>query len=233
MDLESNKQYFLSLVGLSCIIPPAPYTLWFISMLISLYIITPLILFWQNKMRIAICVALFVLLVVARLLYAGLDERYIIMFPSYFFGLVYGSKSEGNFELKRPVLVMIISGMLFGGLSILKNGLLGMADVLSAHLFTIYPFIILIVAISYMIGCHWNWINKILYYISYASMCTYLFHRVYYGFLRNRVYHDKFSISEAYMIVLPTMLVIAFLIQRIYDLVIKAIKEKSMSDGTT
>ena len=39
--ISSFKQMIFTLLGISCFFTPAPYTIWFISMLIFLYFITP------------------------------------------------------------------------------------------------------------------------------------------------------------------------------------------------
>ena len=62
---------------------------------------------------------------------------------------------------------------------------------------------------------------KIMMPISYASMCLYLFHRPFYYFTSRLI--GAFSFFEAYLAILPTMFILCYGIQFIYN---KFVKDK-------
>lgn len=61
---------------------------------------------------------------------------------------------------------------------------------------------------------------KILTKISYASMCAYLFHRPFYFCIRKLT--GSFSIVMAYLVILPTLFILCYGIQYIYDKYVKS-----------
>ena len=73
-------------------------------------------------------------------------------------------------------------------------------------------------------------INKIIVIISYSSMCAYLFHREIYEYVCLKI-GGRFNILAAYILVVPTIFILGFIIQYIYDYIIKILYRLTNSDN--
>ena len=200
----------------STYILPQPQTLWFLSMLASFYILTPLLLKDDCKVLIVRSLQIFSGGVILHLLLPkGIDTRFFWCFPLYCIGIYFGKKRR-LMNLITTKTIGISSTMILIVLLILlqnyyQNNLL-------LH-YLVLPFgIISILNISKFITK--LPIEKVIEIIAYCSMCAYIFHRVFYSVLKKVIYgiigYD-FSYPFCFMVFIPVCLIGSYLIQMSYD----------------
>ena len=162
----------LALLGLSSYILPQPPTLWFMSMLMSFYIITPILCKTINSFRNTKAALLMILIVYIGLFLVeacvNIDNRLHWCFFAYIIGLVIGRKQESYLLLNNNRLEIVI---------LLAYTILLIFRVNGAFIYDI-EIIVGAFAILYIS----KWISykkaaKAIICFSYASMAMYLFHR--------------------------------------------------------
>lgn len=210
---------------------PAQLTLWYIAMLMSLYLLTPLL---AGKSKVAqISISILILSVIAGLNILGLpvDERTYYYFIVFFAGLFLSTHFK---QLTNKILQNKWTCLLSGGLylallvyvhytehrlAMMLTGYIGAFFILNLSLLT-EPFVLS------------NKLMKtIVSVISYASMCAYLFHQEVYT-LSLRLWHPTngaTTFAYLFLICLPIVLFCSYVIQRGYDALISKyiLKNKS------
>lgn len=210
--ISSFRQYVLSLFGLSCFFTPAPKTIWFVSMLIPFYLITPLINHFEKTwQKISSCIIIFLLMCALNLLGLPLDSRLALYFPVYSAGLILGSRIKIDEHL-RPI--QLICGLLlfFTGVWLYKH-----TELFIIHYLVMTGFVLFIIEAGKLLT-KTVLSSRSFSFISYGSMAAYLFHRQFFGVLL--VIMGKFPIWFFYLILLPLFLVICWFIQSIYDRIV-------------
>lgn len=213
--ISSFRQYVLSLFGLSCFFTPAPQTIWFVSMLIPFYLVTPMInalkSIWQ---KVICCAALLLAICAMKILGMPLDVRLVQYFPVYSAGLILGSCIDIP---ERPQPFLLAGGFLLF--------CAGVALVDHANLFVCrYPPMIGCIPVMIEVGkllTRPAVTSRIFRFISYGSMVAYLFHRQYFGIPLMII--GKLPVWFFYLIVLPVFLVISWLVQYAYDRIVDRI----------
>ena len=201
---KSPLQLFFSLVGVSAFWDGMPSTMWYMSMLLFFYLITPIIIQFDIKKRWMMGFCLFVLLWMLDKLYLEMDGRVILYFPFYTLGLCLGNPQKIRNMYKRNTLLkllIVLSICLFGILY--DNFYLNYIFILSG----IYLFSYLSTKLTPIIS------EKLISYISYSSLVAYLFHRQIYALF------NSFNIP-LYIAILIIFL-ISYCIQKCYDLILK------------
>lgn len=212
--ISSLPQYLLTMLGLSIIVTPAPGTIWYVSMLLLFYAITPLLLFKSSSqkgkivLKSAMVYGIFLFLTVTQI--SSVDERLYYLFPVYCAGLVIGRKKMADEKCRPLFLVLGLSA--FIGLSSLFH--IGEMKLGVAIVYTLGVIVVFVVFIMEFGKLFTGRMEKILEKVSYASMCAYLFHRQIYGVLAK--FLGDFSVVEAVVSFLCVM-VICYYIQLIYD----------------
>lgn len=113
-EIHGARQIGLSLVGLSCLIKPAPDTLWFYSLLLLFYFVTPFILFdrycvWGTAVFFFRILGLFLGLFAFHLIFECVDIRTFYYYPAYFFGLLGGKFNISILKGRREkVLIALV-----------------------------------------------------------------------------------------------------------------------------
>lgn len=200
----------------STYILPQPRTLWFLSMLASFYIFTPLLLKNGYKSLLIYSLLFFSGGVILHLFFTnGIDTRFFWCFPLYSAGLYIGRNKK---------IMSLITKDIVGVLSI------AMTIVIVVYLektmgakgwvyYLIFPFgIISILFVSkYLSKLP---IDSVVSLFAYCSMCAYIFHRVFYSVLKKVIYgiigYD-FSYLFCFLIFIPICLIGSYLIQYHYD----------------
>jgi len=210
-ELFSWQQLFYSLTGLSCFILPQIKTLWFFSMMIILYIVTPFITH-KSKCQIHLSMLLksfFVWLVFLGISYiTPIDERLLIYSPFYFVGLLFPFKLFEicmKYRMKLLLSALICFVVLY--LKCTENIIL-----------SIFGFICIMSISDYIKSYGNKVIIKILNKIAYASMTAYLFHRHIYKVFKI-LFGDKVGFLDWYWggIMVAVVMFVAYIIQYIYD----------------
>ena len=215
-NFYTTTQYLSIITGLGCFVNPAPATLWYFSMIMFFYIITPLIQRFKNKgiKVLVLCILLLTLVFLKNFVLTYVDNRLFVYLPIYFLGLLCPHSIIEH--LKRwPTLFLIVPIVLFFQM---RSSLLILYDLMGSFLVTC---IIIFISdkLSYITKSRLLFTN-----ISYSSMCAYLFHRHFYlfsVFLYN--IHRSISLREATIPILVAVacviaiFVMSFYIQNIFD----------------
>ncbi len=219
--ISSFKQYILTLTGLSCIITPAPSTLWFMSMLFLFYILTPWILLSRGGGRLATSVVIYFIMICLDLL-IGIDSRVLLWFPMYILGIFVRDFTAHQSQQQNHPIVGIACLLLFIGI-VVSTGEMQISGLMSewAEILTEFShsfcFVIIMVEVCKVLS-QYKILQKILLPVSCCSMTAYLFHREIYGLLYK--IFGKFNVFEAVFSV-GLVFALSYIIQRGYDYLAK------------
>ena len=212
-------QLILTLTGMSCFFPPMTMTVWYVSMLLVFYLLTPIILFLKNWKR-TVSGILFFLLFAACVVWGNGDERLILYFPAYFLGILFTNVENVNND-KSSAITIICSLILFLVAIFLYDGI---PNIFVKMLF-IYSFLPLFREISvFLVKIR---VNQLWQWLSYSAMIAYLIHRLYYGLLQKAM-GGWIRPIWAYSFFLPSLLLISFIIQKIYDKLLRIVKNNTL-----
>lgn len=216
--IDSFQTVVFSAIGLSCFIPPMAPTLWYFSMIILCYIITPLILWGidrMNGMERVVNIVVRGLLVFALITCIGIQPKVQQYFLFYIFGMVV------NMDCIKALLSTNTVCKCGGAILWLLMSYLGINNMLADTLG-----VMLLICLSGMIENHSNNQVKVKFErIAYASMFAYLFHREFYQ-ITKRLFHLSDGTIPVYGIIITVILifVLSYYGQKIYDLMISKIK---------
>lgn len=219
--VSSVSQYLLSMIGLSIVFSPAPQTVWYVSMLLLFYFLTPVFLYNTkgNKLsiiiRFAVVYGVFLLLSVMKI--ASVDERLFMLFPVYCIGLMMNTETISKKCTNR--LRLWVGIIAFLGMSAVQTQLGEMAAGIKIvyTIGVIVFFSMFVMEIGTIIPGR---LEALLGKISYASMCAYLFHRQIYGALI--MIFREFSIVGAF-VAFSCVIVTCYFAQRVYDCMIEKV----------
>lgn len=221
-----TTQFILTLCGLGCFHKPYPPTLWYFCMIMFFYLITPLLLIYENRAkRCILSIAILALLFFFKI--SGLldiDERLLAFFPFYALGMIVPKKIIEAFKTWKicfftlPLWVLIIWWL--------------KTNYVYAGIVPAIIFIITIVSISSLLEKQ-PVLTKGLLLISYGSMVAYLFHRHFYlaavvvfNFGKNVNYREaSIPILVAIIVVIPIIFTSSYYIQLLYDKLVKKINK--------
>lgn len=213
------------LIGISPFWEPQQHTLWYIATLIFLYLATPLLA--ADKFVIeALSFVLFLgIAFLIDFIFGSVDPRFFYYYLVYFIGIIstrYLPKfskrilhSKWSFWACIPfILMLILISRTNSRLLMLGGGYLGI-------------FVILVIATS--LTCYvqkYVLLQKGISFISYGSMCAYLFHReIYWSFLKLWTPLNPIVMGiYLFFIAFPVVLFCAFYIQKKYDFLFLSVK---------
>jgi len=220
-----------ALFTISMFFAPAPPTLWFITMIVFFYIISPFLINgvmkgYTNIIWVLYAVLSLIFLIVDHFVNT-IDHRVIIYFPSFYLGICTARPEVNNFRKKLSAILFIFGtafSFLFPEMS-LEQGWLRptlMVSTASILVFTIFQNNIKIP----------NKIQKFIIMLSYSSFCIYLFHRPLYILLKHVYLPEKGVIQVLYLVLFCLLVIfpISYIIQLIYDFSLKNIL-KSIKHG--
>lgn len=177
-------------------------------MLMVFYLITPLLTYQTNFAKRLIFACFLYGLVLISYHFGNTDYRLVIYAPVYLVAVCYSSAVKIN-EKPNPYLIAIflICSCVFTFIVGAYN------DGFMLHLLPAIFISLTIVEICKAIV--YEPITKVLQFISYGSMCAYLFHRQYYGLAK--IIFGDFSRLLAYVFILPSFLAICYFMQKMYN----------------
>lgn len=220
------KQFIYSLLCMASIVPPPPSTLWYINVLFAFYAVTPLIKRVSNTKNCkSIILILLILLVIFRFTSIDFDIRILYYFPLYCIGLSFNKfeKILTEFSYKKIVVVMI-------ALTFLCKINILISNISYFHCKWLFEIIVLwgigIASIAFIVPVCSKLpkrISKILSIISYSSLCIFLFHRPFYATIVH-FSEGKLPIAVAYGVLFPGLILLSYIAQKGYDLIIKRLK---------
>ena len=203
------------LLGVGCFIEPYPTTIWFVSMLLIFYFITPLLLKCSTKIKIVI----FALLEMAFLILAyrmGSDIRLAYYWPFYVMGLICRRKNLHLlfFERRGTWIFTAAAGLGYVLLGMKTGNDFKFITVICCLLF-IYFALNIFERLSDLTGK-----SRVLAFLGYSSMGAYLFHRPFFYIIKATA--GDYDPVAAFLIYLPCAFILGGVIQTIYDkLIIK------------
>lgn len=226
LGVNSGMNTLKGLLGISPFFKPHPLTMWYCAMLISLYLLTPFLAIGGWKRSILKFLLVMGVIAAVDIAFDSVVPRTYWYYLVYFVGIIVGQYwGEGFlFFLRRYWIVVFLVFLFLAVLTLatrsnaLKyvNSGVGMFALLSLYL-----------RLGDVCENH-DLLKKPILWISYASMCMYLFHRQIFEVML-RVYHP----SSAYKVCLYlgiggviVTIVIAFLIQWSYDLLLAKVQFK-------
>ena len=230
-----------TLNGLLCISPfvnPKPRTTYYIPIILWCYLVTPLVSRRSLKWRVGACLSLFGLLVAARCMVPSIDPRMVFNVFFFFVGIVSACCFDWKLNTSYGKVIKTIAGLTlvllmaaaihFSLSSTSWQMVVGAMGVL-VILFVCEDMCRMLFDGRSRHGGFKAFVAKIISLVSYASMACYMFHRFFY-WMAERIWNP----SDAYVkwiymvgVVFPVILVISYVIQKLYDGLVKK-KEKTL-----
>lgn len=214
------RTLLLNACGLSCFIPPQAITLWFFSMIILLYLATPLLLYrldiFQSRkdmMRFALrSCAVYMVLLALYALTDGIDIRLLYFYPFYILGIACPIKTVQAVSFHKIPCFAAGLVLIFISLALQFNQLIYSAINMGGV-------VLCLLSVSAAIeGWCSERLKTFFLWMAYSSMCAYLFHRELYG-----VFKLIFANNDGYMsvwvcaLMVIVLFVMSYIIQKVYD----------------
>ena len=214
--------------SLSMFIEPAPITLWFVSMIMIFFAITPIILkiLFRKKMQyllivsgIFVCVLLFYEYITGLL-----DIRILMYFPAYLLGIIMAQKKVTIKKKLNYFFILIICILPLFLLNYLTSkNLIGLVKI---PFITYTSFLLFKWAKNHNLKA--NKIKNLVLWISFSTWCMYLFHRPIYMIILKLYHPEKLGWQLVYLLLvgIPIIILSSFVIQYIYDKIYKWVIKK-------
>lgn len=210
--------------GLSSYILPQPSTLWFMSMLMSFYMITPFLNKLIGKLSLTpnLVILIFVYVTIFLLeTQMNIDKRLHWCFCAYLLGLILGRDGSLHLIMSKRILGI---GVVTLNIILITNRFTG-ANVCDIDIFS---GLIGLLFISKWVSC--IYIKKAIVFLSYTSMSLYLFHRHFYiiektayRYLVDTVVYLPVWYGLIFMI--PSSILGSYFIQKSYDKFLSYVKD--------
>lgn len=215
IDFNSLKASLMGLIGAAPFVRESPKTLWYISMLMIFYLITPIINRKSLKYKIilsALFIGVFGLLKILSVL--DVDTRFIYNLCFYCLGIILGSEIRiVKYSNKIMCLLIILYAVLLLALNYFS--------IINSYVVLILGGIgvFIIFGFSACIDSKSKIIRKVLNILSYSSMVLYLFHRLFYWCGETLCNPSEPMLKLAYLlcVVFPISVFISYWIQKGYD----------------
>lgn len=197
--------------------PPAPYTLWFISMIMAFYLVTPLWVRLADYPRYFLLTA-FLLLAAFMFVHArvhALDTRIVQYLPCFLLGIAY--KGVGGVERAFSTRAVLLLALFVPAFLLYQvqygaehAAALGRIPAILAGTLLLFRF-----AVRYL----GRFDSPSILRLAYASFCVYLFHRVIFHWSIGLYFPVDGFARLAYLlaVVLPATVVIGYYTQLAYD----------------
>lgn len=208
------EQLISTCLGLNMFVCPYPVTIWYFGMMIFFYAITPIFNLIKRK-RDKIISAVIIYGFIMGYMFINGDNRILIYYPVYCFAVIFGDKIRFNKRFNKGQIFLVF------GLTVLSTVLMMHICILLSN--PIYMVLLCGMVCGYAIYLLADLLTgiysiQLFSAISYSSMCAYLFHRLYFGAIKFLM--GDFNIWVAIGIILPTFIVISYVIQRYYDKIV-------------
>lgn len=215
--IVSFKQLICTLTGLSCFVKPMPLTIWYFSMMIFFYLMTPIITSQKTlEWKLVASTFIYFFLLLTNIIYQT-DSRVILYFPVYSAALFCSSKVNLNEKFN----VKIFSIALVGGIMAVWFNIV----VITNYITQLVPAVCIAIVIIEVSKIGTSIVTEqLVNWISYASMCAYLFHRQFFGVVK--FFFGDIPSIFAYCVFLPLFLVGCYWCQKIYDFIMDLITRK-------
>lgn len=229
--------------GLICISPfvdPKPMTLYFIPVILWCYLVTPFVSRFGLKWRMYSSLFLFGLLLIARLIFPSVDNRFVFDFFFYFIGVVSAPYFDWRFNvsygkvIKSSIIIFFffLAAFFFMYDSFIYYSFCQMA--LGAA--GVFVLLFICEAVSRpLFDDHKNREKgfktlacQIVGFVSYASMACYMFHRFFY-WVAEKIWNPS-DMTVKWLImagcVYPIIVMLSYVIQKKYDGILNQLKDR-------
>lgn len=205
-------QTFYALVGMAPFVSHKPLTLWYISMIMLFYLVSPIITVQPAKRRLVRCMLVFLTVIVCRF-FIYVDLRFLFNLLFYLVGISaacipFNKALEGK-KYIYGVLALYI--LLFINLDLVSHSIVKrLVDIVG---------VFVIVGLAKLMGNIIPNKNKIIFFLSYVSMSAYLFHRLTYWICLQIFSPHATAEMALYLIfiALPVGFAFAYYVQKLYD----------------
>lgn len=206
---------------ISMFVKPAPQTLWFMTMLMFFFVITPFILIAIQKFTLKQLIIGFSLILLGLVIYYFafklLDIRLVLYFPAYVASVLLATEKISFPPLNRETLLLLFAAIVVslpptpsGAITILMNApLVTFSAVILFRWFSLIKFTRL-------------WWLPIISFISYASYSMYLFHRPLLIMMKTLYFPQQGYLQVLVLLFLffPFVIIFSYDIQKLYDIVL-------------
>lgn len=220
LHLTSLKSVLFAPVGLSCFIGPMPLTLWFFSMIILFYWITPLLLRKVRSMssveRITHIIIRSVMIYLIMIL-LGVEERVQMYYFFYILGIIADINVIKAVVNIKPIYqiggVIVWFSICYNRPSTFVSNLLG---------------IILLLCLSNLLElCSSKKAKSFFFKLSYSSMFAYLFHRMFYVLAKHTLgFPDGTIPAWGLLVTIPIIFLFSYYMQKGYDYIQLRLQKK-------
>lgn len=212
------KMFFCSATCINAFYPPMIMTMWFLTVLILFYLITPIFLS-DIKMKWKICIALilYFILLTEYIFVKTADDRIVTYFPFYILGLLMNSDLEKKLlRIGYTFIAVIVLCIIayFSGITELPRSV-----TLHIQLVLKLSFMFSLLGICEIAAKYGNKIYRIVGFIASASTFAYLFHRQYYAIWE--AFFNPFPYWLAYLVIFPTLIVLSYFGQKLYNRIVR------------
>ena len=219
------SQTAYALTGLAPFVSHAPKTLWYISMIMIFYLISPIVLTSRVKRVIFSIAILLFFCLLSRII--RVDLRFLYNLMLYLFGICVASvrfdqwKGHRYIKWVGIVLTLLVYSYLLCNLSTKNSLLFSMAT----NVFGVFALVSLASLLMKVLPND----SRVISFMSFTSMSCYLFHRFTY-WLCLQLFNPKDLLSKSLYLVLvafPVGLVFSYYIQKLYDVIVINIQKKN------
>ena len=214
---------------ISMFIKPAPPTLWFITMLMLYYVISPFIIQAYKTIEIRYLMICYIFFIAILIYYPyftkKLDIRIIMYFPSFAFGIFVAAKQKmETIKNSKGFYLSIIITIL---VSFFKTPHSQLNSIMKIPMILLCSYFIF--TLSKKIVVTSTHVYKKIIFLSYSSYCMYLFHRPIFISLKKIYFPNDYLYQIVYLVIfcLPCILFCSFTIQKLFDVVIISLTNRS------
>ncbi len=209
-----------SAVLLSLLWGPPPYTLWYMVMLLSFYILAPVLIALRGNLAhfLGLCAGLMAAMLTLFTFNHSMDPRMVLYFPAFATGIMLAGRDLSQTS-PRTIVILGLAASAAVMLSVFDSSKVE-SSLLSIPLALLVPSALMLVALRYAR----NWGNhRLIGLIAYASFFAYLFHRPIYKVMTFVYMPSSHSAQVAYLLgaCLPMALIGAWIGQTVYDQLLK------------
>ncbi|MBS6651826.1 acyltransferase [Alistipes putredinis] len=219
---SSYPQFILTLCGLTTFSPPQPGTLWFMSMLMFFYVVTPFIQYGKNPKTTILHAAVLLLLMLLWGQVATIDRSVFLYYLMYVLGLHCTPRLIKRFN--GHICVLLISLTIWICLTELIPSGWGGAQFSVKITYSVVGIIFLLCLSTQLAKI--TRLHKIIQILAYLSLALYLFHRQIYQFVMviYSCFYLQVTIYTAYLLMFPLAILSTYVIQFLYDSAVSKFK---------
>lgn len=223
------KTAILSLTGFSTFFPPRPPTLWFVSMILIFYYLFPILSGRKILAQILIAASILGIAFLADKYFLQIDRRFFYYWPCFVAGIILG-----RFNLNRyleSLWILLTMFIVFVGSSIIHLIDYGAFPQWLYRSAISLTGAFLVLSLAQLLS-RLSILERVGYVMSYLSMSAYLFHRQILDLIEKFVYWPDDGLFRVFYLVifcLPIILLVGYMIQKVYDVLTRIILSNSKS----